>query len=268
MATATSLILIAKVQPIDGDASRWLTHLRERPGFEGSFAEELWWIRADCSVAQDAMRILSLMPEAELFLLDERQRLIPIGKSVPVGVLPVEIQWKPIHQLSRLWLPKSQPIARDSCALPIPYLVQWQPSEQLGIPGGLLCRFSDWCSFVLNTIQMKWRGLRFAYGLNSRSQFDTLVVGSPIPSIRGARLVDCGRILTPIAFQWSPPVPAQAIRRSLKIAESDWVLWEREESIEIVSDSDFLPTTRVSIRATENAIHESANSASSETRDP
>ncbi len=266
MASATSRILIARGQPFDGDALRWLTPLRDRPEFEGSFGECLWWIRADCSVAQDAMRILSLLPEMELFHLDEQQRLIPIGKSVPVDVLPTGIRWKPINQLSRLWLPRSQTSGNGSYALPTPCSLQWQASEGIGIPGGLLCRFCDWSNFVQRNIQSKWRGLRFAYGSNSRCQFDTLVVGSPIPSIRGVRLVDWGRVLTPIAFEWVPAVPAEAIRRSLNIGESDWLLWERVESIEIMSDSDFLPTTRVSIRATENAIHQATSTASSEMR--
>ncbi len=264
MAASTSSILIARGQPLDGDALRWLTPLRDRLEFEGSFGEELWWIRADCSVAPDAMRILSLMPKAELFLLDEQQRLIPLGMSVPVGVLPAGVQWKPIRHWIRIWLPQRQTIGKGNCALPLAYPLQWQPSEELGNPGGLLCRFFDWSSFVLKNIQSKWRGLRFACCSNSHGEFDTLVVGSPIPSIRGVRLVDCSRILTPMAFTWVPAVPAQTIRRSLRVAESDWVLWESEASMEIVSDSDFLPTTRVSIRATANAIAHSTGADSFE----
>jgi len=270
MAAATTRILIAKGRPLDGDLDgdtvRCLTHLRDRPEFEGSFGGDRWWIRADCSAAKDTLRILSLIPNAELFYLDERQRLIPIGKSVPVDVLPAGIQWKPISQLSRLWLPQSQTCGKGSYALPSPCSLQWQPSEGFRTPGGLLCRFCDWRSLVLNNIQSKWRGLRFAYGSNLTGQFDTLVLGSPIPSIRGVRLVDCGRILIPIAFEWVPAVPVDAIRLSLNIAESDWLLWEREASIEIMSDSLFLPTTRVTIRATENAIQQATSTASLETR--
>lgn len=264
MAASTSCILIARGQPFHGDALRWLTLLRDRPEFLGSFGEELWWIRADCAVAPDAMRILSLMPDMELYHLDERQRLIPVGKSVPVDVLPEGVQWKPISHWIRIWLPQSRTIGKGSFARPIAYPLRWQPCEEIGNPGGLLCRFFDWSSFVLKNIQSKWRRLRFACYSKSHGEFDTLVVGSPIPSIRGVRLVDCCRILTPMAYTWVPAVPAQAIRRSLRVAESDWLLWESEASIEIVSDSNFLPTTRVSIRATTNAIAQSTGADSFE----
>jgi len=250
-------MLIARGRPNHSDILRWMTLLRDRPEFQAAVMEDIWFVRAEQAAAKDAARVLSLLPNAELFELDEQLRLTPVGKSLPVDVLPEEIEWKPFRQLTRLWLPNSLhchgmngELAQTSNRLPL----RWRPSEQLSAPEALLCSFADWTSFVLKNLQPKWRSLRFGCSQASEPPLNTLVVGSPIPSIPGTRLVSCERILMPVAHTWFPAVPAQSIRKLLRVKEADWILWDQEDSLEVVSDSDLIPTTRVSIRTTAHAF--------------
>ncbi len=286
-----SQLLVARGRPSQSDMLRWVTLLRDRPEFQAAMLDETWFVRIEVSAAKDASRILSLLPCSELFELDQQQRLTPVGKTVPTDILPAGLEWKPLHQLVRLWLPASHPPSKNvrfshppsgrversegRVEVPAPFVqvtssssapgrpsqregdfvsLRWRPSEQLSAPGALLCSFADWSSFVLKNLQPKWRSLRFACRRTNEQVFDTLVVGSPMPSIPGTRLVNCERILTPVAFTWSPAVPAQAIRNRLEVTESDWILWREEASLEIVSNGDLIPTTRVSIRATAHAL--------------
>lgn len=286
MAAANSNVLIAKGRLAVAEMLRALISLRDRPEFEGVINGTDLWMRVDCSIAKDAVRILALVPDAELFSLDERQRLTPINRSVPVGLLPNGLEWKPIGHLTRLWLPALLQDTHDngrpadsssSSALPMRLNLKWIPSKQFVAPGGMLCAFSDWSSYVLNNIHSKWQTLRFACrgesGLETHTKgktsgLNTLVVGEPIPSIPGVRLVNCEQVLTPLAFTWSPGVPAQAIRRALRVAESDWLLWESEPSLEILLDSKLIATTRASVRATEAALTEVKESVKTEQEGP
>jgi len=255
--TERSQMLIARGRPNHNDILRWVTLLRDRPEFQAAVMEGIWFVQVNLAAEKDAARVLSLLPSAELFALDEQRRLTPVGKSVPVDVLPEEIEWCPFRQLTRLWLPQSLHCdSIDSERVPASQLIplRWRASEQLAEPEALLCSLDDWTSFVLKNLQPKWRSLRFACGQRSEPSLNTLVVGSPIPSIPGTRLVNCERILTPVAYTWFPALPAQAIRKLLQVDEADWILWGQEASLEIVSDSDLIPTTRVSIRATAHTL--------------
>ena len=268
MTVPHSNVLVARRRLTGGEVMRGLISLRDRPEFEGAFDEKDMWIRVNCSLAKDAVCMLALVPGAELFYLDDRQRLTPIHRSVPVGLLPSGLEWNPIHQWTRLWLPtilrskgdKDRPTVFSP---PVRVDLKWTHSEHFVAPGGLLCDFADWSSYVLNNIHSKWRLLRFACRTNSAS-LNTLVIGEPIPSIPGVRLVNCDQVLTPIAFMWVPAVPAQAIRRSLRVSASDWILWEREPSLEILLDRDLIAATRVSIRATAIALAEAKANAVTE----
>ena len=267
MAASHSNVLIARGRLATGDELRGLISLRSRPEFQAARDETNLWIRVDSSIAMDAVCLLSLMPGAELFCLDDRQRLTPIDRSVPVGLLPSGLDWKPFCQLTRLWLPAilrgklddDQPIVSS----PKRVILKWTPSEHYVTPGALLCDFSDWSAYVLNNIHSKWRSLRFACRSDSES-LNTLVIGEPIPSIPGLRLANLNQVLMPVAFTWVPAVPAQAVRRSFGVSDPDWILWEREDSLEIVLDSNLIATTRVSIRASAFSLAKAKANAVSE----
>ncbi len=282
MAVAQSNILIAKCRFAAGGSIFGLISLRDRPEFEGAIDEGDMWIRVAPSSADEAIRVLSLVGGAEIFRLDDQQRLTPIHRSVPVGLLPKGLEWKPISQLTRLWLPTALRATREeirptASSVDIRVPLKWIRSEQYAAPSGLLCSFADWSYYVLNNIHAKWRGLRFAcrpgFALDSRGaettlMLDTLVVGEPIPSIPGLRLLNSAQVLMPVAFTWTPAVPAQAIRRSIGVTDSDWLLWGSEASLEVLSDSDFITTTRVSIRATAAALAMEKANASTERDGP
>ena len=282
MAVAQSNVLVAKSRLAAGDAVRGLISLRDRSEFEGAIDEKDLWLRVDSAIAQDAVRALSLLPRTELFCLDEQQRLTPINRSVPSGLLPSGLEWKPISQLTRLWLPAllhaSQAGKRPAAfSTTTGVQLEWVHSEQYAAPGGLLCSFSDWSSYVLKNIRSKWRTLRFACRPsldvescrpNKTPLLNTLVVGEPIPSIPGVRLANCEQVLTPVAFTWSPAVPAKAVRRAFGVSESDWLLWESQAAFEVLSDNDFIATTRVSIRATAEALAQDGANASTESDGP
>ena len=237
---------------VDDQGWRWISGIRDRPGFRAFIGKSEWWIQVDTELVKDAVQILSLLPNTQLYRVDNSHRLIPWGKSVPTGTLPKNIVWEPLEEWTRLNLPIHQILGGDSHDR-MPLRLERHDCEF--VPGAMLCTFRDWSSYVLNNFQQRWSSLRFACYFSSTDMFaslkiDTLVVGTPLPSIPGLRLSCRDHILVPIPFSWYPNVPTGAIRRSLAARETDWLLWTSNSEIELITDDALIATSRASIRAT------------------
>ncbi len=232
---------------------RWACTLRDRREVQVCSLESVFWVRVRRDDVQDAERIFSMLIGNEIFEIDSVDRLIPRGKKVPTEKLSPEMTWLPIGEWLRLWLP--QVVKTDTLPSLSPIPLRWGISEQLLAPGAILCSLEDWSGFVLRNFQQRWKSLRFACNASSQIQLagkrlNTLVVGSPVPNIPGIRLSCIDQILIPIPHCWIPGVPSEAVRRSLSLQSTEWLLWFSESSLEVIADDELIATTRVSVRAT------------------
>jgi hypothetical protein len=224
------------------------------------FNESSWWFRADCTKSDFAIQTLAAIPNAELFHVDEMNRLIPVGSSVPVEILRDDLKWQTLSDLSRLWLPASNETSCDE--LPLANVaLRWEYSKEAQSPNALLCLFDDWRHFVMKKIKQKWEHLRFARCFPTSNdsihsaepkQFtqDTLVLGTPVPPIPGIRLKEISRVLLPVEMSWQPAVSVSSLHRAWAMTDQTWTLWLAPHQIDFLSDSDFCRASRVAIAAT------------------
>lgn len=242
------------------ELNAWFRQFRQRQELMACFNENSWWFRADCTKSDFAIRTLSAIPNAELFRVDELNRLIPVGSSVPVDLLRDDLKWQTLSDLSRLWLPASNETYCDE--LPLANVaLQWEYSKEVQSPNALLCLFDDWRLFVMKKIKQKWEHLRFArcYPKSIDSihpsepkQFthDTLVLGTPVPPIPGIRLKEFSRVLLPVEMSWQPAVSVSSLHRAWSMTDQTWALWLAPHQIDFLSDNDFCRASRVAIAAT------------------
>lgn len=249
--------LVARFDGNSGSARtewmRWACKLRDRREFQVCCIESVFWVRVRRDDVKEAERIFSMLLGNEIFEIDSVGRMIRRGKKVPTEKLSQEMTWLPMGELLRLWLPQVVKADARSSISPIP--LRWGISEQLLAPSAILCSLDDWSGFVLRNFQLRWKSLRFACNASSQIQLagkclNTIVAGSPVPNIPGVRLSCIDQILIPIPYCWVPSVPSEAVRRSLSLQRTEWLLWFSESSLEIIADHEWIATTRVSVRAT------------------
>jgi hypothetical protein len=261
--------LVARFDGNSGSARtewmRWACTLRDRREFQVCCIESVFWVRVRRDEVKDAERIFSMLLGNEIFEIDSVGRLIRRGRKVPTEKLSQEMTWMPIGELLRLWLPQVVKADAQSSISPLP--LRWGISEQILAPGAILCSLEDWSGFVLRNFQQRWKSLRFACNASSQIPLagkclNTLVAGTPVPNIPGVRLSCIDQILIPIPHCWVPGVPSEAVRRSLSLQKTEWLLWFSESSLEIIADHEWIATTRVSVRATVESMkdHVLANS--------
>jgi hypothetical protein len=242
------------------ELNAWFRLFRHRQELLACVNGTSWWFRADCTKSDFAIQTLSAIPNAELFHLDDLNRLIPVGSSVPVDILRDDLKWQTLSDLSRLWLPASNETFCDE--LPLANVaLQWEYSKEVQSPNALLCLFDDWRHFVMKKIKQKWEHLRFARcfptsndSIHSSEQIqfthDTLVLGTPVPPIPGIRMKEISRVLLPLEMSWQPAVSVTSLRRAWSMTDQTWALWLAPHQVDFLSDSDFCRASRVAIAAT------------------
>ncbi|MCU0720224.1 MAG: hypothetical protein MUC83_11015 [Pirellula sp.] len=242
------------------ELNAWFRLFRHRQELMACISENSWWFRAEFATSDFAIQTLSAIPNAELFHVDELNRLIPVGSSVPVDLLRSDLKWQALSDLSRLWLPASNETFCDE--LPLASIaLRWEYSKEVQSPNALLCQFDDWRHFVTKKIKQKWEHLQFArcYPKSNdsiqsseslRCIHDTLILGTPVPPIPGIRMKEYSRVLLPVEMSWQPAVSVTSLHRAWSMPDQTWALWLAPHQVDFLSDSDFCRASRTAIVAT------------------
>ena len=165
--------------------------------------------------------------------------LIPPESEVPVAKLPEEINWKPVTEFTS--------VRREASSLP------GQDVERIGLkltrihtakPVNLieveLDTLIDWVS---RTADVRMGRLRFACSENGH----VLVHGLPVPSLKGSRFCEAGDVALPVDFALEPAVPA-AVVHQLSDAPAGALVLVRDDSLQVIERSNFVPLTRAAVR--------------------
>lgn len=218
--------------------------LRLRAGLEVCAAGDGLWVRGPV-LDDELARALRGLPGAERFRVDSQGRLTRIGRRLPSGNLPAG-PWTPLAT----WIaPKVQPVLRAAPATAVPHApVTLVRDENPGEPGALLCDLDDWSAFALACAEVRLRGLKFAC-----SDDGALVVGLPVPPVRGQRLVDRGGVLVPCGHAWEPAVDAAELREVLGAATGDLVLLT-EAGCDVIEAPAFVRASRSAVRLTARGV--------------
>ena len=221
-----------------------LAGLRLRSGLEVSESADEIWLRGKSSDNELDLKISALPAHARYeWLLDNRLR--PLGKLIPTGVLP-SAPWQPL----KFWLQVAFPPAATLAMEPSRVALQLVRSAGEQDSTLLLTEISEWSRYSHTAAKVRLERLRFAVDSTGR----VLVQGNPLPPLPGKRFVIHGGVAVPAGFSWTPAVSPAVLLRLFGGAETSLVLWEEQGTITRLSAEQFVPASRAAVKATRQAF--------------
>ncbi len=179
-----------------------------------------WLCGTDSSAETTAL--LKRIPGAVFYRVDGDARLRREGRQLPEGTLP-NAPWLPLHEL----LPVQVPIVVANAGVE-PLRLELVISYAERPVAGLLLAWDDLRTWVDHAPAHRCASLRIA----RRADGHVLVLGSPLPPLRGTPLYAYGPALIPCGLALSPAVPLTWLERTLALPAGELVLvgqgrWQR-----------------------------------------
>jgi hypothetical protein len=195
-----------------------------------------WLCGTDTSAETTAL--LVRIPGAVLYHVDAAGRLRRAGRQLPEGTLP-NAAWLPLHDL----LPVQVPVVVANAGV-APVRLELVVSTEERPVVALLLPWVVLCAWVEHAPAHRFDVLRIARAQDGR----VLVLGSPLPPLRGTSLWQCGPALIPAGLALSPPVPVTWLERALGLSAGELVLvgpehWQR------IAASTLTPLSRAIVRS-------------------
>lgn len=233
---------------LTGPAAAIAGRLRQLGGVEVCRLGENLWLRGN-ALDESLDRRLRCLPGAQRFLVLPDGQLRAQGARVPRGRLP-EGPWIPLRRWLAVELPLAGLAGRLQERVPLKVVRSTEPQD----PGAILTEVDAWQTYVATAPQARLDRWMFAAAGDGR----VLVRGSPLPPIRGERLVDRDGILVPAGWTWSPAVEAAVIRNLLGLGEGDLALLHPKDAWECVPAAELVRATRPAVRTTADAFRSRA----------
>jgi len=213
--------------------------VRTLAGWKASSGAGLIWLRGPLDTGKLPVALAALPADAN-FLLDEHNRLFPLGKHTPVGVLP-ELKWLELADFLPLQLPVS--------ALPgVPDTHVTLRLSRSGIvkePAALLVSLADWQAYALTAPSIRLAALRFAVN----EEGEVLVMGNPLPPVPGRGFGLRERLLLPAGLDFEPPVLGALVLQQLLPSPVDWLLFDAKGAYSRIPAAALVAAERSVIRA-------------------
>lgn len=231
------------------------------------------WVRG---AAPDARLLAALrrVPGLRRFTIDERDRMVAAGASVPCAVLP-PLRWRSIREAFPVDAPPRIPAAPStteglsacaaspgasaggSLAVDDPDPASAFSGAALRTvrspveleSGAVVTRVDALAAWSARAPQVRLDPLRFAVDATGRA----VVIGRPVPPVPGVRLVERDGILVPAGFAVDPPLPASSLREALGLLPGEAALLpaggELEGRVDVIPADSFAPLRRSAVRA-------------------
>lgn len=226
----------------------------------GADTDHNYWVRGT-GLTADRYQTLAAISDTAVFLIDELNRLIPYGRTVPTGRLPA-LNWVALKDFFSASLPTPGRI-RDS---DLKIELSLCRSDEVRNAAAL---FTDWETFVgwgLSAPQVRLRVLKFAV-----SDQRVFVIGNPLPPLPGHRYWEAGRVFVPLGYSWKPAIDQASLSSTFslhfarshpenqhRVSDDVMFIWHAgAESIEPVLPGDLYAASHLALRQTRSVLSHS-----------
>lgn len=227
----------------DGKDLAALGEVRCYPGLQLAADGNLLWLRGIPVSGQGTAEIKRL-PAKITYLLDEQDRLFLAGASTPVAQLQ-KLNWLPATQFIPVTLPLSPLPGKTQETYP----VRLRKSEHAVESAALLTTLAEWKIFAETAPATRLDRLQFA--VSERNE--VLIMGQPLPALRGKEYWITDRLLLPAGFEFDPPALLPLVSEKLKPGSQAYLLFTPDGRWQYISVHAFVAAKRSSIRLTEPA---------------
>ena len=225
--TGWAIRLPASVRPLAGP-------LRLEPDVDACLAEGVVWLRGPALSDELAMQLRKLAADG-IFEVAADGTLTRPETILPAGQLP-QTGWQ---SLSRFLSPVPQPTAPGGQLLD-PTALRIERSQVETPASLLLTRVESWAAYAIDAPAVRLAPLKTAACDDGR----VVVLGTPLPPIRGTRYVVDQGIAVACGWQIVPAVDSAVLCELLRLRDGDVALFRADGSYERIESASFTRATR------------------------
>ena len=217
-----------------------LAALRGFAGVECADDGDATWLRgpSDDDKLQTALHAI---PDGEQFEQSERDRLRPLGKTVPTERLP-HLDWRPLWTVVQptLAAPALAGRVAEKCSLKL------MRSSHVATPNVLQTTFAEFARYVDSAPQVRLQKCVFAASADDR----VVVHGEPLPPLDGQLFVERCGVAVPAGWRVEPALDAAVLADAFRLAAGDLCLLVDAGRVERIAADAFVRVTRSAVRLT------------------
>ena len=124
--------------------------------------------------------------------------------------------------------------------------IQLRRTSQAHSPGAILTAPDAFLTWVDGASSARLEALRFALCRDRR----VLVIGQPLPPVRGQEYTLHRQVLLPAGYEFSPPALRHLVPGMLHLEDGDVALFSPDGSAEHIPAAALVPATRSAVRMT------------------
>ena len=227
---------------LDESDAAALGPLRAQPGLQAARLDASIWLLGRIDDGGPLPVAVRRLPARQQYWLREKDLLFLPDALTPERRLPT-LDWKPLAA----FLPVSLPVSALPAVLTESIRIRLRPSGRAEKSAALLAAWTDWAAYAHTAPATRLRPLRFA--ANTRQQ--ALVLGEPLPPLRGREYWLQGKLLLPCGFDFEYPVLAELVEAKFLSGPTAYLLFDEHGSWEELMSGDLLPAQRSAIRLTQ-----------------
>jgi len=168
---------------------------------------------------------------ADRLSVDEQERVSRPGARVPIGRLPAG-EWIGIREFFVPAAPTSMLAGVLHDRVPLCRVRSGRERE----PEALLTDRSTWLDHAAAASRVRLEPLRFAAAPDGR----VLIVGRPLPPLRGTAFVRFGRVVVPSGWHWDPPVDERVLESLFGGEPDDLLVFRTDGGVDRIAAGDFV----------------------------
>jgi hypothetical protein len=173
---------------------------------------------------------------------EKEGHLFPLGSSLPAQVVP-SLLWSPMDRALPMELPSfNHNYFGVDQSISLQLVADGEERETYAMKANL----HDLEKYLTHASQVRLEKINWLI-LNSTQ---ALLVGKPVLPIPGNTYWRFGQFLLPDGYHFDLPILAKALAQKLNQQNTDWILWDVDNTYTRIPQLSFMPLSRSSLRNT------------------
>lgn len=196
--------------------------------------------------AEQTLQLLRQVPDGELFVFDGDESLRAVGERLISITLP-RLTFQGLNEVIEFELPPTRMPGRIMSRVSLRLTrSETTGSSEYRQPSAIVGAFADWHQWVEQSNNLRLKPLKFACDTHQR----VLIVGTPLPSIRGQQFCKFGNVYVPAGWSWNPGVSIELLNKIVGATGETQVWAFQEDSWLTISTGQFVSASRSAVRLT------------------
>lgn len=197
------------------------------------------WLKGE--INQGVPLAIEQLPCTTRFRMDESNRLFPIGKLTPTGVLPL-LKWHTLQDFLPVEMPVAALAGEGTKAIEV-RLVRSAIERKSEL---LLVQWEEWEDYVREAPKVRLAPLRFA----TNAEGETLIWGEPLPPLPGTVFWQDHQVFLPAGWTFEQEVIAEILAETYCKDKSAFLLFRETGQWEKINWAHFVRASRPAIHQT------------------